>query len=118
MPPVNHREGLRERVNGSIPGRVAPCRWKLIPIQYQAIGRHGGHGMSISTAPPAVAPQEPLQERPITQIAGRWVIRAGVLALAGAVVLFILALHPGARGNGAAGAWAGVVVLGVVAILA
>jgi regulator of protease activity HflC (stomatin/prohibitin superfamily) len=75
--------------------------------------------MSTSTAPPAVAPQDQLQERPITPIAGRWVIRAGVLALVGGVLLLILALHLGARHNGGvAGAWVGVVLLALVVLAA
>jgi regulator of protease activity HflC (stomatin/prohibitin superfamily) len=66
-------------------------------------------------ARPAVATQEQLQERPITRIAGRWVIRVGLVALVGTVLLLLLALHLSEHGQGGAGgAWAGVVVLALV----
>jgi regulator of protease activity HflC (stomatin/prohibitin superfamily) len=73
--------------------------------------------MSTSTAPPAVAPQDQLQERPINRAAGRWMLRVGGLSLAGAVVLLIVALRLAERGNGGAvGAWVGVALLALVAV--
>jgi len=73
--------------------------------------------MSTPMASPA-GPRDQLQERLITPVAGRWVIRAGAIALAGAIVLLITAIHLSQRGRGPSLAWAGVVVLALLVLIA
>jgi regulator of protease activity HflC (stomatin/prohibitin superfamily) len=81
--------------------------------------------MSTPTAPPAgrrdqppAGPRDQVQERPITPIAGRWVIRAGAVALAGTIVLLIVAIHMSAKGTGSSPPWVGVIVLVVLVSVA
>jgi regulator of protease activity HflC (stomatin/prohibitin superfamily) len=75
---------------------------------------------------PTTLPAEPrdrvrgdrLQERPITRIPGRWVIQAGAVALAGAIVLLIVAIHVSAKGSGSRLVWVGFTVLAVLVMIA
>jgi regulator of protease activity HflC (stomatin/prohibitin superfamily) len=73
--------------------------------------------MSTPTAPQA-GPCDHLQERPMPRIGGRWVIRAGGVALAGAIVLLITAIHLSSHGKGSTLVWAGAVVLALVVLAA
>jgi regulator of protease activity HflC (stomatin/prohibitin superfamily) len=81
--------------------------------------------MSTPKAPPAAprdqvpaGPRDQLQERPITRIAGGWMIRAGAVALVGAVVLLIVAVRLSSEGNGSTLAWVGVVLLTLIVLTA
>jgi regulator of protease activity HflC (stomatin/prohibitin superfamily) len=81
--------------------------------------------MTTPTAPPAgrreqltCGPLTQMEERPITPIAGRWVMRAGTVVLAGAIVLLIVAIHLSSHGSRASLPWVGFVVLVVLAVVA
>jgi regulator of protease activity HflC (stomatin/prohibitin superfamily) len=79
--------------------------------------------MSTPTVQPAgprdrdpVGACDQLRERPISRTGGRWMIRLGAAALAGAIVLLATAAHLSSQGRPSSLAWAGVVALGIVVL--
>jgi regulator of protease activity HflC (stomatin/prohibitin superfamily) len=65
-----------------------------------------------------VSPRDRVQERPVTGFAGRGMIRVGAVAFAGLIVLFVTAVRLSSKGTPSSLAWAGVVVLVILVLIA